>query len=137
MAVGLKVGPIFYKIGTDSFLNCFFSSITYNLENSKRGSKYPYMKYLYQGELLFQDIPSAEVELEAIRLELKSFLPDKVVWDIDDLSKRPPWGDKIADRITNLSNYFYTSNGDDLFDIFFKAFDAGSQIKKSVTIKSL
>jgi hypothetical protein len=137
MAIGLKVGPIFYKIGTGSFLNCFFSSITYHLENAKRGSKFPCMKQLYQGELLCRDIPSAEIELKTIRSKLKSFSPDKVIWDIDDLSKKSPWNGNIADRITSLSNYFYTSDGVDLFDVFLKAFDAGKQIKKDVILKSL
>jgi hypothetical protein len=57
MAVGLKVVPIFYKIGTGNFFNSFFSTVTYHLEKSKRGSKFPYlMKNLYQVELLYNDI---------------------------------------------------------------------------------
>lgn len=32
--VGLKVGPIFYKIGNGSFLHAFFSTVAYNLENN-------------------------------------------------------------------------------------------------------
>jgi hypothetical protein len=38
MAVGLKVGPIFYKIGTGSYLTSFFSTVVYNIDeiNSKR-----------------------------------------------------------------------------------------------------
>lgn len=31
--VGLKTGPMFYRIGTGSFLHSFFSTITYNLED--------------------------------------------------------------------------------------------------------
>lgn len=138
MAVGLKVGPIFYKIGMGSFLNCFFSTVTYNLENSKRGSIFPYlMKYLYQGRLLYNDIPFAEKELRTIKSELKSYSPDKVVWDIDDLKKRPPWGSNIADRITDLSNYFYTSEGENLFDLFEKALKTGKEVKKDIIIFSL
>jgi len=138
MAVGLKVGPIFYKIGTGSFLHSFFSTVIYNLEHSKRGSRFPFlMKDLYQGKLICKNIPSAEKELKIIKTELKLFPPDKVVWDIDDLNKRPPWRDNIADRITNLSNYFYTSDGDDLFDLFAKALNTGKEVKKDVIIFSL
>jgi hypothetical protein len=55
--VGLKVGPIFYKIGTGSLLHCFFSTIAVRLENGNWGSEYPIlMKQLYQGEILPRDI---------------------------------------------------------------------------------
>ena len=138
MAVGLKIGPIFYKIGTGSFLNCFFSTIAHNLEKSKRGSKYPYlMKELYNGELLYENISKAEKELNIVREELKAFSPEKVVWDIENLSQRPPWGNEIADRITDLSNYFYTSDGNDLFEVFFKAFNTGKEVKKNILVHSL
>jgi hypothetical protein len=32
MAVGFKVGPLFYKIGTGGFLHCFCSNFAYHLE---------------------------------------------------------------------------------------------------------
>jgi len=138
MAVGLKVGPIFYKIGTGSFFNSFFSTVVYNLENSKRGSRFPcLMRDLYQGKLLYNDISLAEKELKVIKSELKSYPPDKIVWDIDNLEKLPLWGDNISDRITNLSNFFYTSDGDNLFDILDKALNTGNEVKKDVTIFSL
>lgn len=43
MAVGLKVKFYWYQIGTGDFLHSFFSTIAYNLENSKWGSKYPFI----------------------------------------------------------------------------------------------
>ena len=138
MAAGLKVGPIFYKIGTGDFLNSFFSTVVYNLENSKRGSRFPcLMRDIYQGRLLWNDIQLAEKELKIIKSELMLYLPDKVVWDIDDLSKRPPWGDNIADRITDLSNYFYTSDSENLFDLFTKALNTGKEVKKDIIIFSI
>ncbi len=100
MVVGLQTGPIFFKIGTGSFLHCFFSTISYNLENSKGGSKFPYlMNDLYRKELTPENIEKAEIELNIIHTALKSFPPNKVIWDIEDLSQRPPWGNNIADRI--------------------------------------
>ncbi len=33
--------------------------------------------------------------------------------NIDDLFKQPPWGKNISNDITNLSNYFVTSDGED------------------------
>ena len=61
-------------------------------------------------------------ELQVIRTELQRFTPDQVVWNHEDLSARPPWGDDIASRITDLSNYFVTSRGDDLIDLLTRTF---------------
>ncbi|MBB5645295.1 immunity 70 family protein [Pedobacter cryoconitis] len=136
--VGLKVGPIFYKIGTGDFLHSFFSSIAYNLEDNKWGEKFPFiMKKLYTKELSVEDIPEAVKEINLIREMFKEYAPNCVIWDIENLEKRPPWGDDIADRITSLSNYFYTSDGEDLFETFLKALDTAAKVKKVLTIKSL
>lgn len=136
--VGLKVGPIFYKIGTGGFLHSCFSSIAYNLEDNNWGEKFPFiMKELYTKELSVEDIPEAVKEINLIREMFKEYAPNCVIWDIENLEKRPPWGDDIADRITSLSNYFYTSDGEDLFETFLKALDTAAKVKKVLTIKSL
>ena len=136
--VGLKVGPIFYKIGSGSFLHCFFSTIAVRVENGNWGSKYPtLMKQLYQGEVTQEEIASINNELNDIKAELKKLEIGQVVWDIEDRSKQPPWGDKVADRITDLSNYFITSDGKDLFEVFYSATDACQRVNRNLTIKSL
>ncbi|XZJ40518.1 Imm70 family immunity protein (plasmid) [Clostridium perfringens] len=110
MAVGLKIDFLWYQIGIPDFLHSFFSTISYNLEESKWGSKYPIlMNELYQGKLSWENANKAIKELNLIRKELKKFSPDYVVWDIDDISKLSPWGKNISSDITDLSNYFVTS----------------------------
>jgi hypothetical protein len=136
--VGLKVGPIFYKIGTGDFLHSFFSTIAYNLENKKWGSRFPLlMNDLYYKTLSVDKIDEALAELKTIQEELKEYSPSMVIWNIEDLSQLPPWGDNIADRITDLSNYFYTSDGEDLFTLIFKALEAAKSVNKDVNIQSL
>lgn len=136
--VGLKVGPIFYKIGTGDFLHSFFSSIAYNLENNNWGIEFPFiMKELYSKELLVKDIPEAIKEVNSIREMFKEYAPSCIVWDIENLDKLPPWGDNIAPHITSLSNYFYTSDGEDLFDVFLKALNTAAKVKKNLIISSL
>lgn len=46
-----------------------------------------------------------------------------MIWDIDDRSLTPPWGDNISDDITDLSNYFVTSEGEDFLSVFAAALD--------------
>ena len=67
---------------------------------------------------------------------MKNLSPDKAIWDIEDLTKQPPWGNKISNQITDLSNYFITSDGRDFLTIFQNALDAAIEIKKDVIISS-
>jgi 2,3-bisphosphoglycerate-dependent phosphoglycerate mutase len=136
MAVGLKTDPIFYMIGTGSFMHSFFSTIAYRLEGNKWGSKFPnLMNGLYNAEVEPDVSKWVLDELQIIKLELSRLTPDKVIWDIDNLTKRPPWGDNIAKTITDLSNYFVTSDGKQLLDVFEEALRASIDIKKPIKIQ--
>jgi hypothetical protein len=95
------------------------------------------MNELYQGTLDKDNVETAIVELKKIQLELQAFSPDKVVWDIDDLSKQPPWGKNISNDITNLSNYFVTSDGEDFITIFFNALEKAKKLQMDLTIESV
>ena len=95
------------------------------------------MNELYQGTLDKDNVETAIVELKKIQLELQAFSPDKVVWDIDDLSKQPPWGKDISNDITNLSNYFVTSDGEDFITIFFNALEKAKKLQVDLTIDSV
>ncbi len=95
------------------------------------------MNELYQGTLDKDNVETAIVELKKIQLELQAFSPDKVVWDIDDLSKQPPWGKNISNDITNLSNYFVTSDGEDFITIFFNALEKAKKLQMDLTIDSV
>lgn len=134
--VSFRVGCIMYEIGADSFLHSFFSTVAYRLEKCKWGSKYPViMNELYQGKLSCDNVPAAKKELEIIKKRLAKYSPDKVIWDIEDLSKQPPWGDKISERITSLANYYITSDGRDFIDAFNMALDAAIEINEDVLIQ--
>ena len=123
---------------TGIFCILFFSTIAYNLEDKKWGSKDPIiMNQLYSGELKYEQIHKALDELEDIRLRLSDLSPDRVIWDIDDLSAQPPWGRNISDEIKDLSNYFVTSDGEDLISVLNRALNAGLDTKESVKISTL
>ena len=95
------------------------------------------MNELYQGTLDKDNVETAIEELKKIQLEFQAFCPDKVVWDIDDLSKQPPWGKNISNDITNLSNYFVTSDGEDFITIFFNALEKAKKMQMDLTIESV
>ena len=138
MAVGFKVKYYWYQVGTSEFLHAFFSTICYNLENKKWGSKYPFiMKKLYSGELNSENVNDAIREIIEIKNQLKKYSPDKVIWDSDDLSKKPPWGDNISPDITDLSNYFVTSDGDDLISLIQIVLAKAKSLNTSIEIESI
>ena len=138
MAVGFSVDFLWYQVGHADFLHSFFSTICYHLEDKQWGARYPYlMRNLYQGSLEWQDIRCAKKELMEIRERLRNVDPSKVVWDIDDLTKRPPWGDNISKEITDLSNYFVTSDGRDLISVLFTVFEDAENERERIEIINL
>ena len=73
-----------------------------------------------------EHLENAKAELEIISNELEKISVKRVIWDIDDLSKPMPWGDNISPDITDLSNYFVTSDGEDLITTLNHAMDNGT-----------
>lgn len=138
MAIGIKVDFLWYSIGEPDFLFSFFSTIAVRLENQKWGSKYPtIMKKLYSGSLDYVEIDKADSELKEIKKELSNFKPNQIIWDAEDLSKNPPWGGEISSDITSLQNYFITSDGRNLIEVFEEAFYEAKVEKVSLIIKQL
>lgn len=127
-----------YTIGTADFLNAFFSTVCGRLENGKWGSHFPHlMNELYQGVLPVKHLAAGADELAQIKQELAQFAPDQVIWDIDDRSLTPPWGDNISEDITDLSNYFVTSEGEDFLTVFAAALDKAQQRNAPLKIQTL
>lgn len=124
MAVGIKLGNITDEIGDSDFLHAFFSTISGNLEPNGWGTIFPkIMKNLYAGEIEQSDAEFALLELNEINEKLSNLSLKKLIWDIENPQKVPPWGDDIADTITNLSNYFVTSTGRNLIEVLREVFE--------------
>ena len=138
MAVGFRIDFLWYQIGHGDFLHSFFSTICYRLEDGQWGERYPYlMNKLYQGNLDWEDVKYAKKELEDVKEKLKKFEPSNVVWDVEDLKKQPPWGNNISEDITDLSNYFVTSDGRDLISVIFKVFEEAETERTKIELVSL
>ncbi|MEK4485640.1 immunity 70 family protein [Psychrobacillus sp. FSL H8-0484] len=138
MAVGFHFDCFFYQIGHGDFLHSFFSTISYYLEPDGWGTKYPkLLSSLYYKKLNYSDIPQAIEETKEIRVKLAKFPPSQVIWDIDDLTAQPPWGDNISKQITSLSNYFKTNDGRNLFDLLLLALNDAYEDKFDLEIRSL
>lgn len=121
MAVCFVLNDAVEEIGTPSFLHAVFSTMSGNLEPQGWGSRFPIlMNELYNGALNQDKANTALAELQVVKSELKKCNPEKVIWDIEDRELRPPWGNNISPDITDLSNYFVTSGGEDFIEILNK-----------------
>jgi 2,3-bisphosphoglycerate-dependent phosphoglycerate mutase len=135
MAVGVKVGSIIDEIGTSAFFHAFFSTISYHLEKEGWGSTYPcLMNEFYQGKIASDRASLLIEELKDAQKGLKKYKPKKVIWDIEDLTKKPPWGNNISPHINSLANYFVTSTGKDIFEVLIEALEASIAESKSAEI---
>ena len=124
-----------YYLDTQVHFIYFFC---FRLEQGNWGSKFPrLMNDLYHGRLKSEYVKDALVELKEIKQELAKFQPSDVIWDIEDLSARPPWGDDISPDITNLSNYFVTSDGEDFLLILQHALEKAWECGGDLVIKSM
>ena len=138
MAVGFQIDFLWYQVGDGDFLHSFFSTICYRLENGRWGSKFPYlMNHLYHDGLEWLDVQFARKELETVQKKLRKRPPSDVIWDIDDFSKQPPWKQDISDEISDLSNYFLTSDGRNLITVMFMAFNDAEELHHMIKIHSL
>tara|TARA_R110002096_G_C14454124_1_gene711798 strand:- start:58 stop:468 length:411 start_codon:yes stop_codon:yes gene_type:complete len=136
MGVHLNTGNNIYEIGTSSFLISFFDTIEYRLTKGVFGKKYPIvLNEFYNGNLKDENLVKAELELKDIQKRLKKFKPSKVIWDKHDLNKKPPWGNNISSDITDLSNYFVTSDGKDMFEVIFEAIEMAKIEKNGIKIE--
>ena len=135
MGVGIKVGSVTDEIGTSDFFYSFFCTIASNLESNGWGTRFPkIMNGLYEGSLNSKYAEDAIEELKIIKKELVGYKPESVVWDIEDLSKSPPWGDNISEEITSLANYFVTSTGRDLISTLLEALEDANDNNKNISI---
>ncbi|WP_397537129.1 immunity 70 family protein [Rummeliibacillus pycnus] len=130
MAVGILVDCFYYELGHRDFVHSFFSTISYHLEKERWGTKYPLiMNELYNDKLNWDDVSVAKVNLIEIEQELSKYMPEQVIWDIDDLSQKPPWGDKIRPKVTSLANYFATTSGKTFIEVLLTAMDVAEEDK--------
>jgi hypothetical protein len=136
MGVSLFINGSSLEIGSASFLKSFFSTIYFHLVTPETKNKYPKLfTDLYNGHVKWEDAQEIQDNLEDIREAFKNFDTDKVVWDIDDLSKSPPWGSDISARVTSMANYFVTSRGKDLFEELFDALARSKEMKEDIYLK--
>lgn len=135
MAFGVRLGCVVDEVGSSDFLNSFFSTVFCLLEKGVPGSVFPtFGDYFYMGHVPVEKLKPLLDELSLIKEGLSKYPPSEVVWDFEDRSKLPPWGNNISSDITSMGNYFVSSTGRDLFDIFFDVLNHAISTKRPIDI---
>ena len=107
MSVGFRSGAIWTEVGDSDFLHAFFSTICFHLEANNWGSKFPYLqKKLYYDALDSKEAISALEELKEIQNRFSALKPEDVVWDVEDLTKKPPMEFFSNNNATTLAECF-------------------------------
>ena len=120
MTIAFRNGTAITEIGIDVVLHSLLSTVAVHLEGGAWGARFPLiMIKLYQGRLDAPDADTALLELRQIRAGLATLAPAELIWDFNDLSRRPPWGDAVAPRIISMANYHTTNTGQCLLDEMF------------------
>jgi hypothetical protein len=136
MALTAWVGRERFELGEPAFLKAFFSTVFVRLEDEDWGRRFPVlMREVYSGRLSHEQAAAAAQEIGAVREGLKAFKPNELVWDFEDRSLQPPWGDNISPHITSLGNYFVTSEGKDLLHVLQQALVAATHRRQDVIIR--
>jgi hypothetical protein len=136
MSVAAWVGTQSWSLGTADFVNSFFSTIAVRAEGGLWGSRFPIvMNELYAGRLPSKLAAGARSDLRDIRDALSALPPTDVVWDLDDRSKVPPWGDDISPDIDSLASYFWTNDGQPLIDVLDSALASSASSGEDLRIE--
>jgi len=138
MSVGILVDCFYYELGHSDFVHSFFSSISYHLEKEGWGTKYPLlMNELYNDKLNWSDVSVVKHNLIEIEQEFSKRSPIQVIWDINDLAQKPPWGDNISPKVTSLADYFATTDGKTFFEVLHTALDVAEEDKCDLKIHKI
>jgi hypothetical protein len=135
MTVGIQAGSSISEVGASSFFNAFFSTLTGLLEPEGRGTRFPVIAGdFYEGHISSGQTDKARSELVLIQAELAQHPPSAVIWDFEDRTKQPPWGDDFSPNITSMANYFVSSTGRDMFELMLEVFDYADRRQFDINI---
>ena len=135
MPVGIKIGVVFKEIEPPGLLNAMFSTIGHCLESDGWGRRFPcLLNHFYQGPLQAHQVDQAIDELVLAKAEFEQLPPTDIIWDIEQLSELPPWGEHAPKRYTNLAKCFVTDGNEDLFDVIEDQFQRAIEENNDVLI---
>jgi len=132
----ITIRNISFDVGYVEITKSLFYSIAHHLERRDWGSKYPViMKELYYDGIEIEHLEQGLKEIKEIKEKLKEYAPEQIVWDYEDLTVTPPWGNNISQDIINLSNYFRTEDGVESIDNIIYTLEMAIRVNHGVVLE--
>lgn len=136
--VGLYIDNIFSEVGSSALLHSFFSTISFHLEPEGWGTRFPeLMNELYRGKLEPSAASKTLSDAQSIKAELARLPVDRVVWDIENVHAKPPWGDYVDASVKSLADYHITSTRRVLMDLLIECVEFQALCAKPLEIITL
>lgn len=101
------------EIGTNDYLYCFYSTIVANLSKNLKEISLA-IDFLKDGKCKGSAGYETARQFNLIRDQLSRLRTNKIVYDIENVNKKAPWGNNISPVVTSCGNFFVTSEGKDL-----------------------
>jgi hypothetical protein len=135
--LALRVDGIVTELAPGGLLTSFCSSVAFHLEQSRWGSVFPVLQNeLYQGKVPAENAAALLDELERVRSGLSEVPPEGLVWDINNLSARPPWDSTYGPHITSLANFYVNTGKRYLIDVLIECARTSLEFKRDMEIIS-
>ena len=98
----------------------WFDTICYRLENSKRGSRFPLLKKLYDDEhdgVLYEEFDAFKLEIETIQNELSKLPISQAIWNIDNPKEQIPANHlNLNYNAKNLAEFYKGQQQENIFE---------------------
>ena len=125
--VGFNIYTTFFEFGYPDALASWFDTICYRLENSKRGSRFPLLKKLYDDEhdgVLYEELDAFKLEIATIQNELSRLPISEAIWNIDNPKEKIPANHpNLNYNAKNLAEFYKVNYSDEIiFDLLRSSF---------------
>ncbi len=113
MIITSEDGNVYAEIGNSEIINCFYSTIVFNLNYNLEDISLA-IAFLENGKCEAQDCIETAREFNLIRDRLSLIPIEKLVYDMNNPSKKAPWNGNISPIVTSCGNFFTTADGKDM-----------------------
>jgi hypothetical protein len=103
----------FISVGRNEIFFSLYSTVVYYFGKSQLDLRYA-IQFLKTGNCSCRNALATARQINLVRDNLSTVLPEQCIFDINDLSKKAPWHNNLSPAITSCGNLYTTSDGKDL-----------------------
>lgn len=103
-------------VGNGSLWHALHSTAVFKISNDDIDLLQFAMIFLDSSTCHRDDAQITARQMELLKKRLAKIPPNEVVYDMNDIRKKAPWGDFISESITSCADLFTTADGKNLLD---------------------